>query len=626
MSITVTTINPVATATIKEMPLSRNRPPHILLSNGGSNGTSSTSNDSCVSQSDDHLPSLLNYSQMLEKTSGSKSTVKKNGMSSKQHVMCGNGGSLEVFADKMSKPNNGCVDLLYMVDKNAGGVKDVHNNSIGKTTACLQPTLPPPNLVNGNKDDSAALVQSVIKKSPRLMNKPKKKGFTPDYVCSKYSGSLSKFEKMEIYSFPEIYFFGIEAEKKTGPVNGPHSIYDNDQGGYVFVQHDHVGYRYELLKVIGKGSFGQVVKAYDHKLNEYVALKIVRNEKRFYRQAQEEIRILEHLRKQDVNNLMNIIHMFDSFTFRKHMCITFELLSINLYELIKKNKYQGFSLQLVRKFSHSLLICLDALYRNKIIHCDMKPENVLLKQHGRSGIKVIDFGSSCFENQRVYTYIQSRFYRAPEVILGAKYGLPIDMWSLGCILVELLTGFPLFPGEDETDQLACIIELLGMPPKKLLDASKRASYFISSRGYPRYCTQTTLPDGTTVLKGSVSRKGKPRGPPDSKYLSKALKGCDDPLFVDFISQCLEWDPDRRITPAMALRHGWLRRRLPRPPATEHQHQQHHYSQESTPTSLRVKLSESNLHHQTLTSLPMHSRNSQISTGKLPQITTSTCIM
>ena len=128
------------------------------------------------------------------------------------------------------------------------------------------------------------------------------------------------------------------------------------------------------------------------------------------------------------------------------------------HRLIKKNRFQGFSLQLVRKFAHSILQCLDALHRNKIIHCgesthtvrrpvsfgrasrlDLKPENILLKQQGRSGIKgryhrltpacerssvclVIDFGSSCFEHQRVYTYIQSRFYRAPEVILGAKYG------------------------------------------------------------------------------------------------------------------------------------------------------------------------------------------------------------
>ena len=71
---------------------------------------------------------------------------------------------------------------------------------------------------------------------------------------------------------------------------------------------------------------------------------------------------------------------------------------------------------------------------------DLKPENVLLKNPGRSGIKVIDFGSSCFESQRVYSYIQSRFYRAPEVLLGAPYSTAIDMWSFGCILAELATG------------------------------------------------------------------------------------------------------------------------------------------------------------------------------------------
>jgi dual specificity tyrosine-phosphorylation-regulated kinase 2/3/4 len=144
------------------------------------------------------------------------------------------------------------------------------------------------------------------------------------------------------------------------------------------------------------------------------------------------------------------------------------------------------------------------------------------------------------------------------------------MWSLGCILAELLTGFPLLPGEDEADQLACIIELLGMPPQKLLDASKRTKNFISSKGYPRYCKATTLPDGTTVLSGGVSRRGKHRGPPGSVELRQALKNCDDPLFVDFVRRCLDWDPDTRMTPASALRHGWLRRRLPRLPAGDSQ--------------------------------------------------------
>lgn len=143
--------------------------------------------------------------------------------------------------------------------------------------------------------------------------------------------------------------------------------------------------------------------------------------------------------------------------------------------------------------------------------------------------------------------------------------MPIDMWSLGCILAELLTGYPLLPGEDEGDQLACTMELLGMPSQKLLDASKRSKNFVSSKGYPRYCTVTTLPDGTTVLNGGRSRRGKVRGPPGSKEWSTALKGCDDPLFLDFLKQCLEWDPALRMTPSQALRHPWLKKRLPKPP-------------------------------------------------------------
>jgi len=105
-------------------------------------------------------------------------------------------------------------------------------------------------------------------------------------------------------------------------------------------------------------------------------------------------------------------------------------------------------------------------------------ENVLLKQRGSSLIKVIDFGSSCYSHQRVYTYIQSRFYRSPEVILGLPYGTPIDMWSLGCILAELYTGYPLFPGEDEIEQLACIMEVLGLPPEHIIShASRRRLFF-----------------------------------------------------------------------------------------------------------------------------------------------------
>ncbi len=412
---------------------------------------------------------------------------------------------------------------------------------------------------NEEIDKNNVILTNGVKSKPLVV--------TPEQVMKLYAYKLTPYEHHEIFGYSQIYFIGANAKKRQGVIGGPNNCsYDDEHGSYLHVPHDHIAYRYEMLKIIGKGSFGQVIKAYDHKTQQHVALKMVRNEKRFHRQAQEEIRILDHMRKQDKNNSMNIIHMFENFTFRNHMCITFELLSVNLYELIKKNKFQGFSIQLVRRFAYSMLRCLEALYNNKIIHCDLKPENVLLKQQGRSGIKVIDFGSSCFEHQRVYTYIQSRFYRAPEVILGAKYGMPIDMWSLGCILAELATGYPLLPGEDEFDQLACIIELLGMPPQKLLDQSKRAKNFISSKGYPRYCTYTPLSDGSVVINGNRSRRGKMRGPPASKEWSSALKGCDDEFFIDFIMKCLEWDPSTRMTPYTALRHSWLtRRRLPRPP-------------------------------------------------------------
>jgi len=143
--------------------------------------------------------------------------------------------------------------------------------------------------------------------------------------------------------------------------------------------------------------------------------------------------------------------------FRQHLIISFELFSINLYEFIKSNNFQGFSLSLIRRFAIQILQALKYLREQDIIHCDLKPENILLKSPEKSGIKIIDFGSSCFSDERIYTYIQSRFYRAPEIILVIPYTTAIDMWSFGCILTELCTGIPIFPGESEHEQLSLIM-------------------------------------------------------------------------------------------------------------------------------------------------------------------------
>lgn len=165
---------------------------------------------------------------------------------------------------------------------------------------------------------------------------------------------------------------------------------------------------------------------------------------------------------------------------------------------------------------------------------------MLLKQRGSSSIKVIDFGSSCYANQRVYTYIQSRFYRSPEVILGLTYGTPIDMWSLGCILAELYTGYPLFPGENEVEQLACLMEVLGPPPDEIINVATRRRLFFGE--FPRIIWKSVIQyDNIADSRGNprciTNSKGRKRKP-GSKNLAVALR-CNDPLFINFISRCLE---------------------------------------------------------------------------------------
>lgn len=185
--------------------------------------------------------------------------------------------------------------------------------------------------------------------------------------------------------------------------------------------------------------------------------------------------------KLDKNDDHHLLRLKDTFIHRQHLCLVFELLSVNLYELIKQNQFRGLSTTLVRVFAQQLLNGLALLNKARLIHCDLKPENILLKNLESPIIKIIDFGSACDERQTVYTYIQSRFYRSPEVLLGLPYSSAIDMWSLGCIVVELFLGLPLFPGSSEYNQVARIVEMLGNPPNWMIEMGKQAGEFFEKR-------------------------------------------------------------------------------------------------------------------------------------------------
>lgn len=368
-----------------------------------------------------------------------------------------------------------------------------------------------------------------------------------------YGQRLTDYEREEIITFPQVYYVGEEGTTKIDAIPGaPRNCGFDDQNGRYHVElGDHIAYRYKIISQLGKGAFGDCFKAYDFKKQRFVALKIIRNEARFHRQGKVECSVLDILRNEDQNDEYSLVQMYDHFVFRRHLCITFELLGKDLYSEIKAGNFVGFAPSRTRSITRDILACLDLLEELNIVHADLKPENILLRPESLHSsttaspskrqhvAKVIDFGSSCFSHEKVHTYIQSRYYRAPEIVLGLGYGTAIDMWSLGCILVELDTGHPLFPVKNEQDLILYQLELLGLPSQEVLSRAMRAEVFF---------------DGSVPLR-NTDRKGRIH-PVGTRSLRDVCKN-QDLNFINFVQRCLTWDPEDRMTPEEARNHPWV---------------------------------------------------------------------
>ncbi|KAG5302241.1 protein kinase [Histoplasma ohiense] len=358
--------------------------------------------------------------------------------------------------------------------------------------------------------------------------------------------------------------------------------YDNDDSDYILYVNDILGSeeanhknRYLILDVLGQGTFGQVVKCQNLKTQEVVAVKVVKNRTAYFNQSMMEVSVLDLINsKLDKNDDHHLLRLRDTFIHRQHLCLVFELLSVNLYELIKQNQFRGLSTTLVRVFAQQLLNGLSLLNKARLIHCDLKPENILLKNLESPIIKIIDFGSACDERQTVYTYIQSRFYRSPEVLLGLPYSSAIDMWSLGCIVVELFLGLPLFPGSSEYNQVSRITEMLGMPPNWMLEMGKQSGEFFektqdefgrrtyrlkSMEQYSRehntkeqpskkYFQATTLPE--IIRSYSMPRKNMKQAEIDREMNNRVA-------FIDFVRGLLNINPLERWSPQQAKLHPFI---------------------------------------------------------------------
>ncbi|XP_074382703.1 uncharacterized protein LOC141724445 isoform X1 [Apium graveolens] len=304
--------------------------------------------------------------------------------------------------------------------------------------------------------------------------------------------------------------------------------------------------RYYVTEYIDSSTFSEVVQAHDLLMGVDVCLKIIKNNKDFFDQSLDEIKLLKFVNKHDPADQCHILRLYDYFYYKEHLIIVSELLRANLYEFQKCNRQTGeepyFTMSRLQDLARQCLEALDYLHGLGIIHCDLKPENILIKNHQRCEIKVIDLGSSCFLTDNLSLHVQSRSYRAPEVILGNSYNHKIDIWSLGCILAELYSGRVLFPYDAITRLLARMICLLGPFDVEMLETGLETDKYFT-KDYDLY----HINEETNQLECII---------PEESTLEHHLQ-ISDVQFGNFLRDLLEINPLKRLTAREALQHPWL---------------------------------------------------------------------
>ena len=399
--------------------------------------------------------------------------------------------------------------------------------------------------------------------------------------------------------------------KKCGSDDDSSDIEDINnykKGGYHYVSiGDVFNERYTIEKKLGWGEYSTVWMASDKEVSDnhpfkLVALKIIKSSLECTNVALDEIKLLRHIKEkeQETNRFKSIVQLLDNFMFvgpnGKHICLIFELMDSNLLSLIKRYQFKGISLKLCKQIINDILIGLDFLHEKcEIIHTDIKPDNLVItldkKNHIRkkspedtnirtkkkvkimsSSIpvsenqpdtidkikndhhmeqniicKIADLGNACWTYKHYTENVSARIYRSPEVIVGLPYSTPIDIWSLACVVFELVTGDLLFDIEEDnnsyqSDQahIALMIELLGDMPKQFTSEGKYSEHIFNQKGELKTTHNLNHMSMKEVLK--------------QKY--KLLSEEAYPL-ADFLNSMLEIDPSKRIKAKDALNHPWL---------------------------------------------------------------------
>ncbi|KAF2398330.1 serine/threonine protein kinase prp4 [Trichodelitschia bisporula] len=338
--------------------------------------------------------------------------------------------------------------------------------------------------------------------------------------------------------------------------------WDDAEGYYRVILGELLDGRYHVQAILGKGVFSGVVRATDSRTDKAVAIKIIRNNETMKKAGFKEIEILQKLTAADPTDKKHLVRLERHFEHKGHLCMVFENLSINLRDVLKKvGPKDGINLKAVRLYASQMFQALGLLRKCNVLHADIKPDNMLVNE-SRNILKVCDLGSAGdASDQEITPYLVSRFYRAPEIILGMPYDYAIDMWSVGCTLFELYTGKILFTGRTNNQMLRSIMECRGKISIKMLKKSQYGAVHFED-------TQFRSVEKDSVTGRDVVRMINFKAPTKDlkSKIMKTSKGLDDTelkdlnLFVDLLDKCLALNPEKRITPMEALKHPFIDRR------------------------------------------------------------------
>lgn len=304
--------------------------------------------------------------------------------------------------------------------------------------------------------------------------------------------------------------------------------------------------RYLIMEYLGSAAFSRAVQCFDLHTKELVCIKIIKNNKDYFDQSLDEIKLLRYINSQGDPDVHHVVRLYEFFYHKEHLFLVCELLKDNLYEYSKHNRENEeelyFTIPRLQKITSQILKGLQFIHRLDLIHCDLKPENILIKSYSNCEVKIIDFGSSCFTYDSLCSYVQSRTYRAPEVILGLPYNESIDVWSLGCIVAELWTGNVLFSNTSIQTMLAKIIGICGDIPEQMLREGRFTRKFFTREG---------------VLYQKEKKSGKINFLYPKRTNLRARLQSNDELFIDFVASCLIIDPMKRPTVDECLKHPFI---------------------------------------------------------------------